>query len=180
MNSESSCVGLNTVQQSVCPVSLRTWRHLETGSLRVWSVTVRSLWSRVDHKSSMRHRESNMWQWRQRLGWSPIEQGAQGLLAKVQWRERPGTIPPRTIREDSPANNAGVDIQLPELGASAGVSYRVGGIVTAATGNRTGGKENDAWSTGNPVTHCWRFITNDRGSSREKLQPRITNTKDNF
>lgn len=49
--------------------------------------------------------------------------------------ERKAWNDPRTIREDSPANNAGVDIQLPELGASAGVSYSVGGIVTAATGN---------------------------------------------
>ena len=64
-----------------------------------------------------------------------IEQRAQRLLAKVQWRERPGTIPRRAIRQDSPANSVAIDIQLPELGVSAGVSYRVGGIVTAATGN---------------------------------------------
>lgn len=43
--------------------------------------------------------------------------------------------PPRATREDSPANNVGVDIQLPELGVSAGISCKVGGIVTAATGN---------------------------------------------
>ena len=61
--------------------------------------------------------------------------GGSGIPSQSTRERKAWDDPPRATREDNPANNVGVDIQLPELGVSAGISCRVGGIVTAATGN---------------------------------------------
>ena len=114
-----------------------------------------------------------------KAGWCPTRQGFRDYWphqsAEKGWEQLPPEPPDRA--EHSPADNLDLHFQRPELGAPVVLSYGVGGIITAAAGNWTRGKENDPWSAGNPnVTHSWCFITNDGESSREKLQLRILQT----